>query len=154
MSDSLWPHGLQHARLPCPSPPPRACSNLRPASWWCHPTISSSAIPLSFCLQSFPASGSFLMSHFFASGYEVISYEGGNWSTEKGGLNVPRVCAPDLSSKVTLALLKCLGSFRNLLPFPDLLQVNSSDSYPLCFCRVWWNNCKWLLHCVSLKSFN
>jgi len=54
MSDSLWPHGLQHARLPCPSPTPRACSNSCPSSWWCHPTISSSVIPFSSCLQSFP----------------------------------------------------------------------------------------------------
>ena len=51
-------HGLQHARLPCPSPTPGACSNSYP-SWWCHPTISSSVMPFSSCLQSFPASGSF-----------------------------------------------------------------------------------------------
>ena len=55
VSDSLQPHGLQHARLPCPSPTPRACSNSCPLSWWCHPTISSSVIPFSSCLQSFPA---------------------------------------------------------------------------------------------------
>ena len=54
---SLRPHALQHARLPCPSPTPRACSNSCPWSWWCHPTISSSVIPFSSCLQSFPASG-------------------------------------------------------------------------------------------------
>ena len=68
MSDSLWPHGLQHASLPCRSPFPEARSNSRPLSQWCHPTISSSAVPFSSCLQSFPASGSFLMSQFFASG--------------------------------------------------------------------------------------
>ena len=56
---ALWPHGLQHARLPCPSPFPRACSDSCPLSQWCHPTISSSVIPFSSCLQSFPASGSF-----------------------------------------------------------------------------------------------
>ena len=72
VSDSLRPHGLQHARLPCPSPTPGACSNSCPSSWCCHPTISSSAIPLS-CLQSFPASGSFLMSQFFASGGQSIA---------------------------------------------------------------------------------
>ena len=65
--DSLQPHELQHSRLPCPSPIPEACSNSCPLSWWCHPTISSSIIPFSSCLQSFPASGSFPMSHFFAS---------------------------------------------------------------------------------------
>ena len=55
VSDSLWPHGLQHARLPCPSPTSRDCSNSSPSSRWCHPTISSSAVPFSFCLQPFPA---------------------------------------------------------------------------------------------------
>ena len=72
MSDSLWPHGLQLARLPCPSPTPGAYSNSCPLSWWCHPTISSSVIPFSFCLQSFPASGFFPMSQFFASGGQSI----------------------------------------------------------------------------------
>ena len=66
VSNSLQPHGLQHARLPCPSPTPGVYSNSRPLSWWCHLTISSCVIPFS-CLQSFPASGSFPMSQFFAS---------------------------------------------------------------------------------------
>ena len=65
-SNSFWPHWLQHARPPCPSPNPRACSNPCPSSQWCHPTISSPLVPSS-CLQSFPASGSFLRSQFFAS---------------------------------------------------------------------------------------
>ena len=72
MSDSLWPHGLQHNRLPCPSPTPRACSNSCALSWWCHPTISLSVIPFSSCPQSFPASGYFSMSQFFASGGQSI----------------------------------------------------------------------------------
>ena len=72
MSDSLWLHGLHHARLPCPSPVPRIYSNSYSWSWWCHPTISSSVIPLSSCLQSFPASGSFQMSQFFTSGGQSI----------------------------------------------------------------------------------
>ena len=59
MSDSLWPHELQHARPPCPSPTPGAYSNSCPLSWWCHPAISSSVVPFSPHLQSFPASGSF-----------------------------------------------------------------------------------------------
>ena len=70
MSDSLWPHGLQHARPPCQSPTPRACSNSCPLSQWCHPTISSSVVPFSSCLQSFPALGSFQLSQLFASGGE------------------------------------------------------------------------------------
>ena len=72
VSDSLQPHGLQHARLPCPSPTPGVYSNSCPLSWWCHPTISSSVIPFSYCLQSFPTSGSFPMSQFFASGGQSI----------------------------------------------------------------------------------
>ena len=71
VSDFLWPHGLQHARLPCPSPYPRACSNSCPLSWWCHSTISFSVVPFS-CLQSFPASGSFLTSQLFTSGGQSI----------------------------------------------------------------------------------
>ena len=69
---TLWPHGLQPTRLPCPSPTPRACSNSCPSSQWCHPTISSSVVPFSSCLQSFPAWGSFLRSQFFASGGQSI----------------------------------------------------------------------------------
>ena len=57
MSNSLWPHGLQHTRLPCPSPNPGVCSNSCPLSQWCHPTILSSVVPFSSCLQSFPAPG-------------------------------------------------------------------------------------------------
>ena len=68
MSDSLQPHGLQHTRLPCPSPTPGACSNSCPLSQWCHPTISSSVIPFSSHLQSFTPSGSFSMNHFFEAG--------------------------------------------------------------------------------------
>ena len=68
MSESLPPHGLQHARFPCPSPTPRVCSNSCSLSQWCHPTISSSVVPFFSCLQPFPALGSFPMSQFFASG--------------------------------------------------------------------------------------
>ena len=67
MSSSLWPHGLQHARLPCPSLSPGACSNSCPLSWWYHPTISSSVTPFSSCLQSFLASGSFTVNRPFIS---------------------------------------------------------------------------------------
>ena len=73
VSDSLPLHGLQHARPPCPSPTPRACSYSCPLSRWCHPTISSSVVPFSSFLQSFPASGSFLMSQFLSSGLELAS---------------------------------------------------------------------------------
>ena len=69
MSDSLWPHGLQHTRLPCLLPSPGICSNWCPLNWWYHPTISSSIVP---CLQSLPAAGSFTMSQLFISGGQSI----------------------------------------------------------------------------------
>ena len=72
VSDSLWPHGLQHTRLPCPSLSPGICSNSRPLSQWCHPAISSSVTPFSSCPQSFPTSGSFPMSWLFLSGGQSI----------------------------------------------------------------------------------
>ena len=72
MSNTLRFHGLQHARIPCPSPAPRTCSNSCPSSQWCHPAISSSVIPFCSCPQSLPASGSFLMSQLFASGGQNI----------------------------------------------------------------------------------
>ena len=72
MSDSLWPNGLLQARSPCPLASPRACSNSCPLSWWCHPTIPFSVTPFSFCPQSFPASGYFPVSWFFASSGQNI----------------------------------------------------------------------------------
>ena len=72
MSDSLQPHRLQHARFPCPSPAPGAYSNSCPLSWWCHPTILSSVVPFSSCLQSFPASWSFPVNQLFTSGGQSI----------------------------------------------------------------------------------
>ena len=68
MSDSLWPHGPQHARPPCPSPTPRVYQNSCPLSRWCHLTISAFVVPFSSCLQSFPTTGSFQMSQLFPSG--------------------------------------------------------------------------------------
>ena len=72
VSDSLWPHGLQYTRPPCSSLTPKVYSNSCPSSQWCHPTISSSVVPFSSCLQSFPASGNFQVSQFFASGDQSI----------------------------------------------------------------------------------
>ena len=79
MSDSLWAHGLQHARPPCPSPTPGVYSDSCPWSRSCHPTISSSVVPFSSCLQSFPASGSFQTSQFFASGGQSIGASASAW---------------------------------------------------------------------------
>ena len=75
VSSSLWAHGLQHARPPCPSPTPRGYLNSCPLSRWCRPSISSSVVPFSSCLQSFPASGSFQMSQFFTSGGQRIGVQ-------------------------------------------------------------------------------
>ena len=72
VSNSLQPHELQHARPPCPSLTPRACSDSCPSSQWCHPVILSSVVPFSFCLQCFSTPGSFPMSQFFASGGQSI----------------------------------------------------------------------------------
>ena len=72
---TLQPHGLEHARLPWPSPTPGACSNTCPSSWWCHPIISSSVVPFSSHLQSFTASGYFPMSQFFASVAKVLKFQ-------------------------------------------------------------------------------
>ena len=79
MSDSLWPHVLQHARLPCPSPTPGAYSNSYSLSWWCHPTISSSVVPFSSCPHSFSASGSLPVSELFASGGQSIGVSASAW---------------------------------------------------------------------------
>ena len=72
MSDSFRPLGLQHTSIPCPSPTPRVYSNSGPLRWWCHPIILSSVVPFSSCFQSFPASGSFLVSQLFSSGGQSI----------------------------------------------------------------------------------
>ena len=74
VSDSLWPHALQHTRPPCPSPTPGVYPNSCPSSWWCHPTISSSVVPFS-CPQSFPASGYFQMSQPFTSGGQLLEFQ-------------------------------------------------------------------------------
>ena len=79
LSDSLRPHGLQHASSPCPSPTSGVCSNICPLSRWCHPTISSAVIPFSSCPQSFPASGSFQMSQFFESGGQSTGVSASAW---------------------------------------------------------------------------
>ena len=85
VSNSLWSHGLQHARLPCPSPSPGVCSNSCPLSQWRHPTISSSVVPFSSCSQSCPASGSFPVSWLFTSGGQILELQPKS-SSEYSGL--------------------------------------------------------------------
>ena len=128
VSDSLQPHGLQQARLPCPSPSPRVCSNSCPLSWWCHQTISSSVIPFS-CLQSFPESGSFPMSWLFASGAQSIgSFSFSiNPSNEYSGLISFRIDWFDLLAvKGTLqSLLQHHSSKASILWRSAFFMVNS-----------------------------
>ena len=118
VSDSLQPHGLQHARLPCPSPTPRACSNSCPSSWWYHPTISSSVLPFSSCLQSFPASGSFPMSQFFASGGQSIETSA---SLSVLPMNIQDWCPLRLTS-----LISCSPrDSQESSPTPQFKNINS-----------------------------
>ena len=98
---TLQPHGLQHARLPCPALSPGVCSNLYPLSHWCYPTISSSVVPFSSCPQSFPASGSFPMSQFFDSGGQRIG----------------------ISASATVLPMNIQDSFH--LGFPGLISLQS-----------------------------
>ena len=110
VSESLWPHESQHARPPCPSPTPEAYSNSCPLSQWCHPTISSSVVPFSSCPQSFPASGSFLMSQLFEAGGQSI---GVSASTSVLTMNTQ-----DWSSRMDwLDLLAVQGTLKTLLQY-------------------------------------
>ena len=108
-SDSLQPHGLQHTRLPCPSPSPRTCSNSCPLGQRCHPTVSSSVIPF-FCFQSFPASESFPMSQFFASGGQTI---GASASTSVLPMNIQDRFPLGLTGWISLQSKGLLRVFSN-----------------------------------------
>ena len=143
MSNSLWPYGPQHARPPCLSPTPGVYPNSCPLSWWCHPTISSSVVPFSSCLQSFPESGSFQMSQLFASGAQSI---GVSASTSILPLNTQDwsplgwTCWTSLQSK---------GLLKRSLVFSILLFSSISLQWPLrkaflSFLAILWNSAlKW-----------
>ena len=111
VSDSLWSHGLKHARLPCPSPTPGAYSNSCPSSWWCHPTISSSVICFSSHLQSFPSSGSFPMSQFLASGGQSI---GVSASASVLPMNIQDWFASGLTDWISLQSKRLSRVFSNI----------------------------------------
>ena len=111
MSNSLWLHGLQHDRLPCLSPAPRACSHSCPLSRWCHPTISSSVIPFSSSLQSSPASGSFQMSQLFAS-FSSVQFS-----------SVSQLC-PTLCDSINHSTQSSL-SITNSQSSPKLMSIES-----------------------------
>ena len=147
MFDSLWLRGLQHARLPCPSPTSRVYSNSCPLSWWYHPTISSSVVPFSSSLRSFPASGSFLMSQVFTSGGQSIGVSASvsvlpvniqGWLPL--GLMHGSPCSPRDSQESSLApqLKSISSSVLNLLYGPVLTSIHpywknhSFDDMDLC----------------------
>ena len=109
-SDSLWPPGLQHAMLPCPSPSPRSCSNSCPLSQHCHPTISSSVSPFSSHLQSFLASGSFPMSWLFASSDQTI---GASASASVFPMNIPGWFPLGLTGLISLQSRGLSGAFSS-----------------------------------------
>ena len=125
--------GLQHARLPCPSPTPEACSNSFPLSQWCHPTISSSVVSFSSCLQSFPSSGSIQMSEFFASdGQKCWSFSFNiNSSNEYSGLISFRVDSLDLLAvqRTLKSLLQYHSSKPSILQCSAFLMVQLSHPY-------------------------
>ena len=132
-SDSLLPHGLQHARLPCPSLTPRVYSNLCPSSQWCNPTMSSSVIPFSSCLQSFPASGSFPMSQFFTSDGQNI---GASASSSVLLMNTQNWFPLGLTGWISL---QSKGLSRVFSSFNHLIRTDSN---------VFFFNGWVILHCV------
>ena len=122
LSDSLWPHELQHARPPCPSPTPRVHPNPCPLSWWCHPTISSSVVPFSSWLQSFPASGSFPMSQLFASKYWSFSINISSSNEHPGPISF---------RMEWLDLLAVQGTHKSLLQHHDSKSLSNIINYNL-----------------------
>ena len=118
VSDSLWPHELQHTRPPCPSPTPRVYLNSCPLNRWCHPAISSSVIPFSSCPQSFPALESFQMSQLFASGDKYWSFSFNiSLSNEYTGL---------ISFRMDWLDLLAVQGAQESSPTPQFKNINSS----------------------------
>ena len=145
MSDSLRTHGLQHASLVCSSPTPRAASNSCPLSRWCHPIISSSVVPFSSCLQSFPASGSFPRSPLFASGGQSIGVSASasvlpmniqDWFS-LGLVGSP--CSPrDSQDSSPTPQFKSINSLvLNLLYGPFLTMRGQLFFFAFCFYQLW-----------------
>ena len=133
MSHSLQPHGLQPARLLCAPLSPRVCSKSCPLTWWCHPTISSSVVPFSSHLQSFPASGSFPVSQLFASGIQSIGDSAFSISpsTEYSGLISLRIDWFDLLAVhgTFKSLLQCHNSKASILQRSTFFIVQLSHPY-------------------------
>ena len=133
VSSSLWPHGPQHTRPPCPSPTSGVHSNSCPLSWWCHPTISSSVIPFSSCTQSFPESESFQMSQLFASGGQSI---GVSASTSVLPVNTQDWSPLEWTGWISLKISHNhinIPSILSLPPLPSTPPAGSSQSSSLGF---------------------
>ena len=130
MCPTQRPHGLQHSRLPCPSLSPRICSNSYPLSPWCYPTISSSVVPFSSCLQSFPASGSFQMSQFFSSGGKFWSFSISPSNEDSGLISFRMDWFDLLAVQGTLkSLLQCHSSKASILRCSAFFMVQLSHPY-------------------------
>ena len=125
ISDSLRPHGLQHTRLPCPSPTPRGYSNLCPSSRWCHPTTSFSAVTFSSCLQSFPASGSFQMSVLHIGGQSI----GISASTSVLSMNIQAWFPLGWTGWISLLSKGLSRVFSNRFPLSEPLEADRCQ-YP------------------------
>ena len=143
MSESLWPHGLQHITPPYLSQTPRVYSNSYPLSLWCHPTILSSVIPFSSCLQSFPASGSFQMSQFFASGGQSI----GVWASAlvlpmniqdwfhlgwTGWISLKSKGLSRVFSSTTVKSINSSFTYAQILGYLKILQMLWNFVFPYC----------------------
>ena len=151
MSNSLWPHGLQHARPLCPSPAPGVCSNSCPLSQWCHPTILSSVAPFFSCLQFFPASGSFQMSQFFTSGGQSI---GASASASVLPRQVGSSCSsrdsqessPTPQFKNITSLVLCLLYGLTLISIRDYWKSHRFDYTDIC----WQSDvCAFIICCLG-----
>ena len=126
MSDSLRPHGLQYTRFPCPSPSPGACSNSCLFRRWCHPTILSSVIPFSSCLQSFPAPGSFSVSQLFASGDKSI---GTSASASIPPVNIQDLFPLGLTGLISLQSKSNMGRYYSKINYRHSTELN-------CLCQI------------------
>ena len=149
MSNSFWPQGLQHTRLPCPSPTPRAYSNSCPLSRWCHPTISSSVVPFFSCLQSFPASGSFPMSQFFTpDGWRLefqLWYQSFQWIFRTDFLSYGLVGSPcssrDSQSPLTPQFESINSSLPSFLYSPTLTSIHGYwKNHSFCYTDLCWQS--------------
>ena len=137
MSNSLLPHGLQHSRLPCPLPVPRACSNSCPLSWWCHPTISSSVVPFSSCLPSFTASRSFPMSQLFTSGSQST---GASVSVSVLPKNIQALFLLGLPDSISLQSKGLSRVFYNYSSKVSTLQCSAFFMIQLTSIHDYWKN--------------